>query len=111
MNSMKYGRRILAENSNGAQWCELTEEQVNQALQGNVALNARIFKECTQQAAEILGLQEPQDYAALAKNRHLKAEHRAITLALFERSGIAGLTALSEALDEKVHEHKTNGAA
>ena len=99
----KYGRRIRNGNGGDVQWCELTDEEVEQVLKENVDLNAEIYSQCYQQALVRMNIATKEGQAALAMNPHLQRQVDEIALGLFEQSAVKAFVALQAALDATVH--------
>jgi len=105
---MRYGRRIRNGNSVDVQWCELTQDEVLETLKDNIKLNGQIYQHCLDEVLKLKNLSKPEGKATIAVNPQLKKEINEVALALFHQCSVKAFIALQEALDEKIHSHKSN---
>jgi hypothetical protein len=77
------------------QWkrISLDQEEMNVVMQNLVELNGNEFRRCMEMANKI---------------SEKKDDIQAVTMALFDKQGIASFTAISEALEEKVNNIRDN---
>lgn len=96
---MIYGRRARTGHNGDVEWCELSEEEVQQVLARNVRLNAEILAWCLERA-EGLYTPEPEEEDEPSDRG---PSVRKLALGLFAQCGIKGFVALQAALEEKVN--------
>ena len=106
---MRYGRRIRNGNNATVEWCELASEEVIKTLWGNISLNADIYQQCVHVAMHRMNVKEPEDKCPPTVYPKLQREVREMAVALFEQCAVKAFVALQGALDERIHEQKTNG--